>query len=83
MKTITLTSKGQITIPAAVRRQLDLSDGDRLSYQVHDSILVIKPQTSFHDIAKQNWQIAKHYIHRPITDQDVRDAIQEKFDGTD
>ncbi len=33
----TLTSKGQITIPASVRKQLSLHTGDRLSFVVTDN----------------------------------------------
>lgn len=33
----TLTSKGQITIPARVRKQLSLHTGDRLSFVVTDN----------------------------------------------
>ncbi len=32
MSTATLTSKGQITIPASVREALDLSAGDRVEF---------------------------------------------------
>lgn len=35
--TATLTSKGQITIPAGVRRQLALHTGDRVSFVVADN----------------------------------------------
>ena len=33
----TLTSKGQITIPAGVRKQLSLHTGDRVSFVVTDN----------------------------------------------
>ena len=32
----TLSSKGQTTIPAAVRRQLDIHPGDALCYQIEE-----------------------------------------------
>ena len=35
--TATLTTKGQITIPAAVRRQLSLHVGDQVSFVVTDN----------------------------------------------
>lgn len=35
--TATLTAKGQITIPAAVRQQLALKIGDRVSFVVADN----------------------------------------------
>ncbi|HOO76723.1 MAG TPA: AbrB/MazE/SpoVT family DNA-binding domain-containing protein [bacterium] len=37
MVTATLTSKGQITIPKAVRTSLNLHTGDRIEFIVHGS----------------------------------------------
>ncbi len=46
MTTATLTSKGQITIPKAVRDSLNLRSGDRVAFVVHgDSEAVLKPIT--------------------------------------
>jgi antitoxin PrlF len=39
----TLTSKGQITIPADVRAALDLSSGDRLIFTVEGDQLIVTP----------------------------------------
>ncbi len=43
MDTGTLTSKGQITIPAAVRAALDLSTGDRLVFVVEGERMIVTP----------------------------------------
>jgi len=40
MTTATLTSKGQITIPKAVRELLGLRSGDRLSFRVREDRVV-------------------------------------------
>ncbi len=46
MVTATLTSKGQLTIPKAVRESLHLHTGDRVAFIVHgDSEAVLKPVT--------------------------------------
>jgi len=46
MITTTLTSKGQVTIPKAVRDALRLQKGDRIVFTVHgDEEAVIKPMT--------------------------------------
>ena len=37
MSTATITSKGQITIPKEIRELLDLHNGDRISFIVHES----------------------------------------------
>lgn len=46
MVTATLTSKGQLTIPKAVRDSLNLHAGDRVAFIVHnDTEAVLKPVT--------------------------------------
>ena len=40
----TLTSKGQVTLPKAIREQLDLSPGDRLDFVLLDNgVLEVVP----------------------------------------
>lgn len=39
----TVTSKGQITIPAPVRRRLGLRPGDRVQFQCEESGTVLRP----------------------------------------
>ncbi len=48
MKTVTITSQGQITIPAEVRKQLGLHNSDKLSVSVNPEtreISLRKPMT--------------------------------------
>ena len=46
MVTATLTTKGQITIPKAVRDSLHLHSGDRIAFVVHgDAEATMKPVT--------------------------------------
>ena len=46
MVTATLTSKGQITIPRAVRELLHLHSGDRIAFVMHgETEAVMKPVT--------------------------------------
>jgi antitoxin PrlF len=45
-----LTSKSQTTVPAAVRRALKLSDGDRLIYLIQgDKVILTKLQSAADD----------------------------------
>jgi len=37
MATATITSKGQITIPATIRKALDLQSGDRVDFMVEET----------------------------------------------
>ena len=46
MVTATMTSKGQLTIPKAVRDSLRLHTGDRVAFVVHGDVeAVLKPVT--------------------------------------
>jgi len=38
---VKITSKHQITIPSAIRKELDLEAGDRLLAQVRDGVIVL------------------------------------------
>ena len=40
----TITSKGQTTLPAPIRRALHLKAGDRISYEIQGDSVVIRPQ---------------------------------------
>ena len=43
METTTMTSKGQVTIPKAVRQQLGLTQGTRLAFVVEGDHAVLRP----------------------------------------
>jgi len=46
MPSTTLTSKGQVTIPKAVREELGLKEGDRVAFRVlEDGTVVVEPET--------------------------------------
>jgi len=43
----TVTSKGQVTLPAAVRRALGIATGDRISFAVEGDHAVVRPAPDF------------------------------------
>jgi AbrB family looped-hinge helix DNA binding protein len=46
MPTSTMTSKGQVTVPLAIRRRLGIGPGDRLSFNIReDGVLEVIPET--------------------------------------
>ena len=46
MPNATVTSKGQITIPKAVRDELGLREGDRVAFRIlDDGRVVVEPET--------------------------------------
>ncbi len=58
MSTATITSKGQLTLPKEVRDDLQLREGDRVSFEKVDGRYVLRPQNkSVMDLAG--------ILHRP------------------
>lgn len=47
----TVTSKGQVTLPVAVRRALHIVTGDKLAFVVEDDHVVVRPAPDFLDLA--------------------------------
>jgi antitoxin PrlF len=47
MSVATVSSKGQITLPADARRALGISTGDRVSVRVQDGVIVVTPVADF------------------------------------
>lgn len=56
----TISSKGQITLPAAIRRSLNINTGDRLTVVKNDSAITIKADTYEAELAKLRAKVAVH-----------------------
>lgn len=80
MLTATITSKGQITIPKAVRNLLRLQTGDRVSFVVHDDAeAVMKPLAKSVDDV-----FGKLYDKKQpaLKVEDMNQAVAERFKGS-
>jgi len=55
MTTITMSSRGQIVIPALVRKKLHFSEGDQFTYSYDEDTrrLVIEPVESWDEMAER------------------------------
>ena len=77
MPSSTLTSKGQVTIPKAVRDQLKLHPGDRLDFLVQQDgkMVVRKASISLKEI--------EGILHRadvkPVSVEEMNRAIRKRF----
>lgn len=73
MPASTLTSKGQITIPKAVRSHLALETGDRIAFLIRDDGAVeIRPQTV--DL-RSLFGVIKPTV-RGVTVEDMKETVQ-------
>ncbi len=75
METTTLTSKGQLTLPKAVRDKLHLKTGDRLRVEVtKDGRVVLEPATV--DVLELKGMLPKPA--KPLRLDDMERAIRER-----
>ncbi|MEM8827650.1 MAG: AbrB/MazE/SpoVT family DNA-binding domain-containing protein [Pseudomonadota bacterium] len=76
-----ITSKGQVTIPKAVRKRLGVRAGDRLSFDMTGDTITIGPkpfdaEAFFAEIDARNYPS----VTRPISDEEaIGEAIEERF----
>jgi AbrB family looped-hinge helix DNA binding protein len=77
MPSSTLTSKGQITVPRAVRERLGMKQGDRLEFAVEGDRVVL--QRSDAAPAGRVAGVLSHLRGRsPVTAERMRDAIRRR-----
>ena len=70
-----LTARGQLTMPAEIRRKANVHAGTKFSWEVDDAgNIVLKPmRLSLEDIA------GMFKVDRPVTDGEIRKAIEEGY----
>ena len=77
MTTATLTSKGQVTIPADVRQRLGLEAGDRIEFVEIDGGYAIKP--AIDDVRSLKGLLRKPA--KPVSIEDMNDTIRARGAG--
>jgi AbrB family looped-hinge helix DNA binding protein len=76
MSTATLTSKGQITIPAQVRNRLGISPGDKIEFvALGDREFAIVPATRS---IKELRGIFRGRRQKPVSVEEMNEAIARK-----
>ena len=77
MSQTTLTTKGQVTIPKAVRDQLDLKAGDRV-----DFIVTAAGEAVIRRVSRSVEEVKGMLAHRtrlPVTIEQMDEAVRLKF----
>ena len=67
-----ITRKGQVTIPAEVRKSLGLREGDRVEFSIEGNSIRIVPQGS---VAERTYGIIKTN-RPPMTAEELREAAE-------
>ena len=71
----TITRKGQVTIPAEIRRELDLKEGERISVERHGDAVVLRRARS---VTEQTAGVLASYRRTPpLTAEEERAAFEE------
>jgi AbrB family looped-hinge helix DNA binding protein len=78
MATAAVTSKGQITIPAEVRKKLGLKPGDRVRFvEGENGEFVLKPKTG----SIMNLKGIARYSGKPMTIEEMNETIAKGWSG--
>ena len=69
-----VSTKGQVTLPSEVRRQLGISPGDKVRIVVEDRKIIMRPA---------EWSLLAGYmsipaLKRPLTDEDITEIAEEE-----
>jgi AbrB family looped-hinge helix DNA binding protein len=75
----TVTSKGQVTVPADIRQRLGLKAGDRLDFHLTDSGKLTVVATKRRSILESRDDLPRLTLGRPFTQRDIDDAIGDEM----
>jgi AbrB family looped-hinge helix DNA binding protein len=75
----TVTSKGQVTVPADIRERLGLKAGDRLDFHLADSGKLTVVATKRRSILETRDALPRLTLGRPSTQRDIDDAIGDEM----
>lgn len=77
--TVSITSQGQISIPAKLRRQLGLENGKKALISVEEEKLIVEPIEDFSalkGVFKTNKKIPFKKIHEAFGDYLAKEAVK-------
>ena len=75
-----MTSKGQITVPVAIRKQLGLRPGEQIGIELKGNTAVVKANDWQQGLAAVRAEIAaqlKARHHKPLSDRELDEAIDQ------
>ena len=78
MPLVKIKDKYQVTLPAEVRRILDLKVGDYLEVEARDAAIVLKPKAVIDRGKKESWERLRELLER-VHDQ-VGDTSEEEVE---
>lgn len=86
MITAQVSDKGQITIPASVRKKLGLKAKSRVEIEIRDNTAIIKPMMSILDLSGilrdrvgdklSDWEKVRTDMERAVAEQVAREGLE-------
>ena len=85
MPTVTLSDKGQITLPAALRKKLRLRPRTQLDVSESNGVVMLKPVRDIMDLAgifaeyaqgrSNDWDEIREYTERAVAEEVAREGL--------
>ena len=80
METATVTSKGQLVVPAQIRRRYGIKPGTKICFIEHDHEIIFQPVTneyirSVHGMLQSETSVTQELLHERAKDRD-REAVR-------
>lgn len=72
-----MTRKGQVTVPAELRKALGISVGDRIAFRIEDGKLVL--ETAEAAVRRLTGSLRDYAIHPPPTAEELRSRAEEAW----
>ncbi len=82
METTTMTSKGQVTVPKAVRQQLGLRQGTKVAFVVEGDHAVLRPAVPQRSMSKSGFGMVKVSGPAVPPDFDVASLLKPTAKGS-
>jgi AbrB family looped-hinge helix DNA binding protein len=71
-----LGSKGQVVIPKEIRKELNLSEGSTLTFEVSDRTILVRPEPSPEEVVRQFLSVRGRKRRRPV---DWKSIVDEEY----
>lgn len=76
-KTISLTSKNQITLPVALVRRAGLLKGARFTPRLENGVIILEPQEDIRTTTKKVQAAMRPLVRHPLSDEELQRALHD------
>lgn len=76
-RTVTVTSKNQITLPADLVRKYKLNQNRTLAVNEQNGAIVLNPEPSLAEDMAAIWDEMRQYVTRPLSDNELKAAAHQ------